>query len=323
MRGSMWLGSVVTTVLFALLGGCATHSEAPDTATVMALPRIIAHRGGTGDAPENTLEAIHLALAHHADAIWLTVQLSKDGVPVLYRPADLAALTNLSGPVSAYSAAQLARVNAGWTFRQVDAQGVNEFPYRRQPVGIPTLREALREIPASIPVILDMKALPAAPQTHAVAQVLSEENAWSRVMIYSTEADYQRTFAAYPQAKIFESRDATRTRLVRVLLGEGCLDAPADDTLAAFEWHRDVTVVEKFTLGEGRSEVRSTPWTPATVACFRRSPGVRIVAIAVNNADDYRAAACLGMDAVLADSPAKMVPIRAALSLPLQCGVEK
>jgi glycerophosphoryl diester phosphodiesterase len=306
-----------------LLGGCATHAEAPDAAMVAALPRIIAHRAGTGDAPENTLEAIHLALAHHADAIWLTVQLSKDGVPVLYRPADLAALTNLSGPVSAYSAAQLAQVNAGWTFRQVDAQGVGEFPYRRQPVGIPTLREALHEIPATIPVILDMKALPAAPQTQAVAQVLSKENAWSRVMIYSTEADYQGAFATYTQAKIFESRDTTRIRLVRVLLGEGCVDAPARDALAAFELHRDLTVVEKFTLGEGRSEVHSTPWTPASVACFRRNPGVRIVAIAVNNADDYRAAACLGMDAVLADSPAKMVPIRAALSLPLQCGTGK
>lgn len=322
MRGSMWWGWVVT-VLFAVLGGCATHSEAPIAATVRALPQIIAHRGGTGDAPENTLAAIRLALAHHADALWLTVQLSKDGVPVLYRPADLSALTDARGPVSAYSAAQLAHVDAGWTFRQVDAQGVDDYPYRRQPVGIPTLREALHEIPASIPVILDMKALPAAPQTRAVAQVLNGGNAWSRVMIYSTEADYQHTFAAYPQAKIFESRDATRTRLVRVLLGEGCVDAPASDALAAFELHRDFTVVERFTLGEGRSEVHATPWTPATVACFRRNPGVRIVAIAVNDADDYRAAACLGMDAVLSDSPAKMVSIRAALSLPLQCGVEK
>lgn len=322
MRGSVWWGWVVAAV-FALLGGCATHSEAPLAATVTALPKIIAHRAGTADAPENTLPAIRLALAHHADAIWLSVQLSKDGVPILYRPADLSALTDARGPVSAHSAAQLAHVDAGWTFHQIAEKGVDDYPYRRQPVGIPTLREALHEIPASIPIILDMKALPAAPQTQAVAQVLSEENAWSRVMIYSTEADYQRTFAAYPQVKIFESRDATRTRLVRVLLGEGCIDAPADDTLAAFEWHRDMTVVEQFTLGEGRSEVHTTPWTPATVACFRRNPGVRIVAIAVNNADDYRAAACLGMDAVLADSPAKMVPVRAALSLPLQCGAEK
>jgi glycerophosphoryl diester phosphodiesterase len=322
MRRSMYVACLIMLVL-ALVGGCASQRASPVATSVTALPRIIAHRGGTGDAPENTLEAIRLALAHHADAIWLTVQLSKDGVPVLYRPADLSALTNATGPVSAHSAAELARVNAGWTFRQKDAQGVDEYPYRQHPVGIPTLREALRAIPAATPVILDMKALPAEAQTRAVAHVLSEENAWSRVTIYSTEADYQRTFAAYPQAKIFESRDATRTRLVRVLLGEGCVDPPAQGSLAAFELHRDMTVSEAFTLGEGRSEVHATPWTPTTVACFRRNANVRIVAIAVNNAEDYRTAACLGVDAVLSDSPAKMVPLRAGLSLPLQCGATK
>lgn len=321
MRRSVWLVSALMLV-FALLGGCASQTASRTVTSPGALPRIIAHRGGTGDAPENTLEAIRLALAHHADAIWLTVQLSKDGVPVLYRPADLSALTDATGPVSAYSAAELARVNAGWTFHAADGQGAIQYPWRQHPVGIPTLREALRAIPATTPVILDMKGLPAEPQTRAVAQVISEENAWPRVTIYSTEEAYQRTFAAYPQVKTFESRDATRTRLVRVLLGQGCIDAPAANTLTAFELHRDLTVSEKFTLGEGHSEVHATPWTHATVACFRRNPNVRIVAIAVNNADDYRAAACLGVDAVLSDSPATMAQIRAALSLPLQCGAQ-
>lgn len=44
-----------------------------------ASPQLIAHRGGTGDAPENTLPAIELALKNRADAVWVTVQLSKDG----------------------------------------------------------------------------------------------------------------------------------------------------------------------------------------------------------------------------------------------------
>jgi glycerophosphoryl diester phosphodiesterase len=306
----------------ALLSGCAAPSAASRGAVVTSLPEIVAHRAGTGDAPENTLEAIRLALGHHADAMWLSVQLTKDGVPVLYRPADLSALTNASGPVSAHTAAELAHVNAGWSFSRTGADGVQVYPYRDRPVGIPTLREALRAIPVTMPVILDMKALPAEPQAQAVARVLSEENAWSRVRLYSTEAEYQRSFAAYPQAQLFESRDATRTRLVRVLLNEGCVDAPAEHARAAFELHRTVTVVEAFTLGEGRSEVNATLWTPATVACFRQRPDVHLVAIAVNNADDYRAAACLGMDAVLADSPAKMTAIRAGIRLPLRCAAD-
>lgn len=93
-----------------LLGAC---TSTPPASPVATLPLIIAHCGGTADAPENTLEAIRQAVDHHADAVWLTVQLSKDGVPVLYRPADLSVLTNAFGPVSERTAAQLAQVNAG------------------------------------------------------------------------------------------------------------------------------------------------------------------------------------------------------------------
>lgn len=315
------LGSIRLTVgglvLGLVLAACSLTPSAPDrdVARVTSLPKIIAHRGGTGDAPENTLEAIRLSIAHHADVMWLSVQLSKDGVPVLYRPADLSALTDAKGLVSAYTASELARVNAGWSFVRGGA-----YPYRAQPLGIPTLRDALRAIPPAMPVILDMKALPAGPQTQAVARVLDEEHAWQRVSIYSTEAVYQQSFAAYPQARLFESRDATRGRLVRVLLNQGCVDAPAGHAMAAFELHRTLTVVEKFTLGEGQSEVQATLWTPATVACFRQKPDVHIVAIAVNDADDYRTAACLGIDAVLADSPLKMVGVRNGIEMPLKCG---
>jgi glycerophosphoryl diester phosphodiesterase len=310
-----------TLVATALLTACAAPSSGtlPEASTVR-LPRIVAHRAGTGDAPENTLEAIRLAIAHHADAMWLTVQLSKDGVPVLYRPADLAALTDATGPVATLTAAELARVNAGWSFKVRNAQGGDDYPYRRRPVGIPTLRDALRAIPANMPVMLDMKALPAAPQTQAVAKVLTEENAWSRVTIYSTESAYQQSFAAFPQAVMFESRDTTRTRLLRVLLNEGCIDAPPEGAQTAFELHRPLTVTEQFTLGEGRSQVNATMWTRSTVACFRQHPRVRILAIAVNSADDYRAAACLGIDAVLADSPARMDTMRAELEKPVRCG---
>jgi len=81
-----------------------------------AAPAIIAHRGGTADAPENTRVAIETALKNGADAIWITLQESKDGVIVLYRPSDLKALTNQQGLVSAYTAEQLAKVDAGWSF---------------------------------------------------------------------------------------------------------------------------------------------------------------------------------------------------------------
>jgi glycerophosphoryl diester phosphodiesterase len=276
-----------------------------------AAPLLVAHRGGTGDAPENTLPAIRAALANGADMMWLTVQLSRDGVPVLYRPADLAALTPTSGPVASRTADELAAINAGWRFHVAGAEPPRDYPYREHPAPIPTLRQALRLIPAAMTVVLDMKALPAAPQARAVARVLDEEQAWGRVLIYSTSADYQTAFAAYPGARLFEARDATRKRLLETALRGECGAPPAPGSWVAFEYERDLTVVERFTLGEADTALKARLWTPAAVACLRRGPDVKLLAIAVNDAAAYRDSRCLGLDAVLADSPRTMRALEA------------
>ena len=49
----------------------------------MSKTEVFAHRGASGYAPENTLEAFLLAIEQGADGIELDVQLSKDGVPVV------------------------------------------------------------------------------------------------------------------------------------------------------------------------------------------------------------------------------------------------
>jgi glycerophosphoryl diester phosphodiesterase len=286
------------------------------------LPAIVAHRGGTADYPENTLRAIDGALHNGADQIWLTVQLSADGVPVLYRPADLSTLTPSSGPVASKTAAELVRLNAGWNFRRVLPDGTVVFPYRTMPTPIPTLSDALAAVPAAMPVILDMKALPASPQVVAVARVLDEHQAWPRVRFYSTDASYRDAWANYPQARQFETRDATRARLLNVALSKRCEAPPQTDVWSGFEWSRDMTVVETFTLGEGRTPVRANLWTPAAMRCFNASGTAHVVAFAVNNIDDYHDAACLGIEGVLVDSPKAAREWRSQFAVSLSCPVQ-
>ncbi|SAL70676.1 hydrolase [Caballeronia cordobensis] len=300
--------------------GCGGRAVSPSRADESPrLPIIVAHRAGAADYPENTLTAIEGALQHRADAIWLTVQLTRDGVPVLYRPANLSTNTDGQGAVASLDFAALERLNAGWNFARTDASGAKRYPYRDEPVRIPSLAQALRAIPPAVAVMLDMKALPAEPQAAAVARVLDEENAWQRVLIYSTEAAYQKAFAAYPRARLFESRDATRARLAAVALSQTCENPPPPGTWSAFEYARKMELVETFTLGEARSHVTATLWTPAAVKCFRTNGPVHMLAIGISDDADYRAAACLGLDAVLADSPRTMHAIRTNMQTPPQC----
>lgn len=115
-------------------------------------PRVFAHRGGSALAPENTLAAFELGLRTGADGFELDVHLSADGVPVVLHDPTLDRTTDAAGPVAARTAAELARVDAGWHF----AGTHGDFPFRRQGLGIPTLREVLLRH-RGVPIIIEMK----------------------------------------------------------------------------------------------------------------------------------------------------------------------
>jgi glycerophosphoryl diester phosphodiesterase len=278
------------------------------------MPRLVAHRGGTADYPENTLLAFHEALQNGADLLEISVQVSRDGVPVLYRPVDLSALTEGHGAVADATLSQLRRLNAGWRFKRILPGGAVVQPYREASVRLPTLREALRQIPATVPIILDLKSVPAAPLVQAVAKVLEEEQAWSRVHLYSTVAEHLRLFRALsPKAQLFEDRDTTRQRLVDIRLGQSCHPPPAG-TWVGFELKRELEVAETFTLGRGVSRVTGVLWDPAAVRCFTTHPDVRIVLFGIDTPADLALADELGVYAVMSDSPRAMK----ALMTPVQ-----
>jgi glycerophosphoryl diester phosphodiesterase len=75
--------------------------------------RVLAHRGGGALAPENTIAAIETGLQHGFRAIECDAMLAADAVPVLIHDPTLERTTSGSGPVAAFSAAELGRLDAG------------------------------------------------------------------------------------------------------------------------------------------------------------------------------------------------------------------
>lgn len=264
-----------------------------------ASPAIVAHRGGTADAPENTLPAIKLALENKADIVWITVQLSRDGVPVLYRPADLNALTNLQGKVSQYTAEELAKADASVKWKD------KGLPENLLHAPIPTLKSVLSAWPDTR-FFIDIKSPDADPATmgNALLNVLKETNGLNRVRVYSTEDRYMAALPA--EIPRFVTRSETRTRLATISLSHECLppSQKMDDYWYGLELNRKVEVVEKFTLGEGVSPATLT-WDKEAVDCFRSQGNAHLIFIGVNSEEDYQKAKTLGAEGVLVDSPTK------------------
>jgi len=76
-------------------------------------PLIIAHRGSSAHAPENTLAAFQLAAEQGADAIELDVDLTFDGHAVVMHDATIDRTTDGQGRVSALTLAEIRQVDAG------------------------------------------------------------------------------------------------------------------------------------------------------------------------------------------------------------------
>ncbi len=82
----------------------------------MTKPLIIAHRGASELAPENTLAAFRRAIEDGAEGIEFDVRLSKDGVPVVIHDGNLKRVAQIDARVSDFTAAELQKIDVGSWF---------------------------------------------------------------------------------------------------------------------------------------------------------------------------------------------------------------
>lgn len=80
---------------------------------MLALPKIIGHRGACAYAPENTLRSFALAADLGCRMVEFDVRLSADGAPVVFHDDRVDRCTDGSGPVAGMSLVELKRLNAG------------------------------------------------------------------------------------------------------------------------------------------------------------------------------------------------------------------
>ena len=108
--------------------------------------RIIAHRGASQNAPENTIAAIEEAVNQNADYLEIDVHLSKDGDIIVIHDSSVNRTTDGSGKVNALTTKEIKKLDAGSWFS-------NEFKGEK----IPTLNEVFKEASSQIKIIIEFK----------------------------------------------------------------------------------------------------------------------------------------------------------------------
>ncbi|HEX7955748.1 MAG TPA: glycerophosphodiester phosphodiesterase family protein, partial [Pyrinomonadaceae bacterium] len=107
-------------------------------------PLAIAHRGGAGLWPENTLHAFEHAAALGVDVIETDVRATADGEIVVFHDERVERTTDGAGEVRALTLADLKRLDAAHRW---SPDGGRTYPLRGRGVTVPTLGEVFAALP--------------------------------------------------------------------------------------------------------------------------------------------------------------------------------
>jgi glycerophosphoryl diester phosphodiesterase len=247
---------------------------------------VFAHRGGCALGPENTIAAFDRGLATGADGLEMDVRLSADGIVVVCHDETLDRTTDRTGPVSALTAAELSRVDAGYHFTDADGR----HPFRGQGVGIPTLRAVLDRYKDAA-IIVEMK-----PDTEEMARAVVAEIRRAGAEDRVCAAGYgSRSLTAVRRALPQMSSSASRME-VRLALYRSWLAWPLSQPA-----YGGYQVPERV----GRLRVVS----PRFIRHAHRA-GLEVQVWTVDDADDARRLLGWGADALISNRPDVAVAVR-------------
>lgn len=234
----------------------------------MRAPWIIAHRGASGHAPENTFAAFERAVQLGAGFIETDLQLTRDARFVAVHDATLERTTNGRGAVRDHTLAELRELDAGkWFDRQ--------FMDQR----IPTLDEILEfATQQDVVFYLEIKYDSAWGMHHALVGALGKADNAARTIIIS-----------FDPATLASVRRLEPAMMIGLLVEH----ANGDPVKAALE------------VGARQLCPRSDLVTPELVERAHRAD-LHVVTWTVNDADKMNAAIDAGVDGIMTDLPDRL-----------------
>jgi glycerophosphoryl diester phosphodiesterase len=176
---------------------------------------LVAHRGYSGRAPENTLVAFLLAIAHGYPDVEFDIQLSRDGVPVVIHDEAVDRTTNGTGAVNALTFAELEALDAGsWHSEHFTAHR------------IPSLLEVLTHLKGIANLHIELKSTE--PELAQKVAVLLQETNWLDAALAQTSAQRLHSpliiISSFHQKQLARSIEALPGTIAHELLVEKVSD---------------------------------------------------------------------------------------------------
>lgn len=236
---------------------------------------IIAHRGASHDAPENTLAAYRLAWEQGADAGELDIYLTKDGQIVLLHDKTARRTTGVDRPIAEMTLAEVNALDAG-TWKGAAWAGERA----------PTLAGVLAELPAGKRLFIEIKC---------GAEVLPE---LGRVMQASGKKAEQLVLIGFDFETMRQAREWWPKAPIYWLASY-----KADKATGELPKIEDLIAKARAAKFDGLNLEQKFPIDAAFVARVKAA-GLELFTWTVNDAAVGRRLAAAGLDGITTDRPA-------------------
>lgn len=244
-------------------------------------PIIIAHRGASALAPENTFAAFEKAIEDGAEGIEFDVRLSKDGIPVVFHDSGLKRLAQKDGQVIKYSYDELKNFDIGSWFNKKNPHLADSRFSREKIPSFAALLEFLKHYKGLIYVELKCKKDEIEPLVEAVCKVIKQTKILPQIVLKSFK------LKAIALAKVFLPEIYTASlfapKILNVIHKKRHLLKKAEDCLAN-EISLHFSLATKKLVARARNQgLPTTIWTADNPRWVKRACNLDINAIITNN----------------------------------------
>ena len=261
---------------FASVYTGAILAAAPHPFVAAEPPLVIAHRGASDDAPENTIPAFQAAVDAGCQYVETDAHVSRDGVVVAFHDHRLDDKTDRQGAIEALDIADIESADAGCRF----AGATGTFPFRGRGVRVPRLEEILTRWP-DVFVNIDPKT------DHCVeplVALLDRHDAWERVCVGAFSDRRLARVRALSRGRACTSMGPLATATARLAatatgrmprLAADCLQVP-------IRRHGVPIVTARFVRAAHRARLPVHVWTVDDEPTMRWLLGIGVDAIMTN-----------------------------------------
>lgn len=224
-------------------------------------PLVIAHQGGDGIWPGDTMYAFEKAVEIGADVLEMDAHITKDGHIVLMHDETVDDTTDGTGLIEEMALDDLKQLDAAYEWSN---DGGQTFPYRGQGIQVPTLDELFQKFP-QMRYVIEIK-LTKNPIDQPLCDLIRQHGMQDKVVVASFHDEAMQNFrATCPEVATSASRgEVTKFVILGKVFLSGLVRPEYQSIQPPFdpEESYNIPIMTKRFIREAHAKnVRVEPWT--------------------------------------------------------------